>query len=218
MKKICDKYFNTSASSVVFTVMYFLGCAIAAFGLFNIIVGNPYGGVMFLIIGAIPVFISSQFRVSDKRFDEMVGAKHEEYLENHIKGKTVGKTMLEPADFSLFEGFIRDDASVRFKSCRDGKIRTTKHFVTAFSINDDGCFVSTTVYDFLSDEEPKEQFFAVLKDEKFEFTKEAVDFPNGNLKCSLKTEGGELTFWLPGNDFLVEQLIEKITDSQKRSA
>ncbi len=205
------KYFGKNTIPKIF---FALGAATIAFGGFQFLVGNTYGAMLFGAIGAFLIFIKTELQLSDKQIDALVQESQDEYLEEHIKGKLIGKQELNPKDFTLFSGYIRDGNDVSFKSCRDGKMRTSKYYVTAISANKNECTVSAKIYDMFSKETPEDEFIFTRGASEIRFEKKETEFPKGNYECVLRTVQGstekEIRFYLPTGDFLVEQIIEKL--------
>ncbi len=206
-----EKYFGRNISRII----YLISCGLLGYGAFNIVVGNSYWGAIYCAIGVIPYFIVSHKQVSDKHIDELVNTSVETYLGNHIKGKTINKKELNPDDFSTFSGFIRDDGNVRFKSCGDGKIRTSKYYVTTISVTKKECIVSMSTYDLIAEKNCHSEVVVVKSEDKVAFIKKEIEFPKGNYECTLSfeqnSEPKEIKFYLPTGDYLVGQIIEKIT-------
>lgn len=207
-----ERYFGKNIARIV----YLVSCGLLLYGGFNIVVGNSYWGAIYCVIGLLPFFIFSQMQVSNKQIDEVVEASAESYLEKHIKEKVVNKRELNPADFVVFKGFIRDSGDVRFKSCRDGKMRTSKYYVTAINVTKQETAVSMTTYDLINETDCTIDPVVVKSNEKVSFTAKEIEFPKGNYECSLvynqNAEQKEIKFYLPTGDYLVGQLIEKINE------
>lgn len=210
-KNIYEKYFENNIARIV----YLISCGLLLYGGFNIVVGNSYWGAIYCVIGVVPFFMVYHKQVSDKHIDELVEKSAEKYLDENIKGKIINKQELNPDDFLTFSGFIRDNGNVRFKSCRDGKMRTSKYYVTAVTIDKKRCMISTTVYDLISDETPIEQFVHITASEFVELTTKESELPKGNFECTLHFENNsdkkEFKFYLPSQDYVAQQFIEKIT-------
>ena len=211
-KNIYENYFGRNIARIIYVISW----SLLVYGAFNVVVGNSYWGAIYCTIGVLPFFLTYHKQVSDKSIDELVNKSVEDYLENNIKGKMIGKRELNPADFSVFSGFIRDSGDVRFKSCRDGKVRTSKYYVTAISVSKTECIVSSTLYDLLSDELPIESFIIAKGSDEVKFDKKETEFPKGNFECSLSivkdSKKVENIFYLPDGDYLAGQIIGKITD------
>lgn len=209
-KNMYEKYFGKNIARIV----YLISCGLLIYGCFNVLVGNSYWGAIYCVIGVVPFFFVYHKQVSDKHMDELVDKTKEEYLDKNIKGKTINKQELNPSKFSTFNGFIRDAGNVRFKMCRDGKMRTSKYYVTALSINRDECIVSMSTYDLIKEETRHSEIVIVTPENKVNFAKKEIEFPKGNFECTLtyllNSEEKEIKFYLPTGDYLAEQLMEKI--------
>lgn len=204
-----SKYFGNN----IMRKVYVAGIALIAVGL---IVAFAYWagyGIPIAAIGVILFFISSSMQVSDRDIDQKVNSDMESYIKEKIDGRTFGKEILKGSDFSVFSGFIRESNNVRFKSGRDGRMRTSSYFVTAIYAEKGDCKVFTTVYDLLGVEAPVDLFISTTGADRIEFKRDATEFPKGNFKCDLKVERNgkteELVFFLP-DDALVDKLVEKI--------
>ncbi len=215
MKNPYEHYFGKNIPRIIFLI----SCCILGFGGFNYAVGNPYGASIFCVIGVIPFFFTVHLQVTNKSIDEKVEKTRKEYAKKYIQGKTAGKRELVPAEFTAFSGYFWDKSGVRFKSCSDKKLRTSKYYVTAVSVNKKDCCVSTTEFNLLSEEEPKEKFIAVFNTEEISFDVHETEFPKGNFQCTLSSakngETKELCFYLPKGDYLSEQIIEEISKLAK---
>lgn len=209
MKKNYERYFGKNIARK----LYVIGLALAVIGLIvSYFIWAGYG-VPLMVVGVLLFFVSSSTQVSDKAVDEKIEAVVEEYAKQKIEGRMIGKEKLDSRDFSVFTGFIRETPEVRFKSGSDGKMRTSRYYVTAVSASKENCKVFTTIYDLISDEVPRDKMISTKGADKVEFSKEPTQFPAGNYKCELKvTKNGEsetFEFYLP-DDALADQLTEKI--------
>lgn len=108
MIKAYKSYFGKNIPRIIFL----LSCVRLCEGALNIIVGNPYGGTLILITGIIPFFFTVHRQVSSKQIDELLDNARLSYKEQNIKGKIIGKRELNPDDFSVFSGFIRENSDV----------------------------------------------------------------------------------------------------------
>ncbi|MBQ8895612.1 MAG: hypothetical protein IJY88_02330 [Clostridia bacterium] len=209
-KNIYENYFGRNIARIIYVISW----SLLVYGAFNIVVGNSYWGAIYCTIGILPFFLTYHKQVSDKSIDELVNKSVEDYLKNNIKGKMIGKRELNPADFSVFSGFIRENSDVRFKSCRDGKLRTSQYYVTAISVNRTECIISTTIYNMLSEDSPVEKFFHVNVSDIIGFNEKESEFPKGNFECNLLAskdgENQQYVFYLPAGDYLVGRIIEQI--------
>lgn len=207
-----ERYFGKNIARIV----YLISCGLLLYGGFSIVVGNSYWGAVYCVIGLLPFFLVSHLQVSNKQIDEIVETSAETYLDKHIKGVVINKRELDPADFATFSGFIRDSGDVRFKSCRDGKMRTSKYYVTAINVTKHECAVSMTTYDLINETNCVIEPIVVRAEEKVSFTAKEIEFPRGNYECTLiyhqNDEEKELRFYLPTGDYLVGQLIEKMSE------
>ncbi len=207
-----ERYFGRNIARMV----YLVSCGLLLYGGFNIVVGNSYWGAVYCMIGILPFFLVWHVQVSDKHIDELVEASAGSYLDKHIKGKTVNKRELNPAEFAIFSGYIRDSDDVRFKSCRDGKMRTSKYYVTAIKVTKQECAVSMSTYDLIKGTNCVKEPIVVKSDEKVGFTAKEIEFPKGNYECTLtycqNAEQKEMKFYLPTGDYLVRQLIDVMNE------
>ncbi len=212
MKNPYEYYFGKNIPRIIFLI----SCCILGFGGFNYAVGNSYGASIFCMIGVVPFFFTVHLQVTNKSIDDKVEKTRKEYAKKYIQGKTAGKRELAPAEFTAFSGYFWDKSGVRFKSCNDKKLRTSKYYVTAISLTTKECFVSTTEFNLLSEEAPQERFVAFDKGEEISFQTKEAEFPKSNFLCTLSAvnngEIKEFCFYLPKGDYLAEQLIEKISE------
>jgi hypothetical protein len=209
MDKKFEKYFGKN----IIRIIYVIGVALCFLGVFNLILGNPFFGAIFVTVGVITFFLTSHKQASDKDIDALLSKAQEVYCKNKIEGQVFEKATLDPSQFSVFGGFIRDSGDVRFKAGRDQKIRTSRFFVTALSTEKNDCKIFTTVYDIISGETVFDERLFTKGADKVEFSKEKIEFPRGIYKCTVKTERNgetnELSFYLP-DDALADKLTEKI--------
>ena len=208
-KKFYEKYFGRNLARI----FYLISVGFLGFGVFQVIMGNPYGGVIFCTMGVVLFFLTSHKQVSDKHIDELVQKHEKNYIAEKIDGKALGKETLKGEDFSVFSGFIRDSGDVRFKAGSDQKMRTSRFYVTAISSKKNDFKVFTTIYDMLSESEPIDKSFFTKGAAEIEFSKEIIEFPRGNYKCAIKAKRNdnseEFIFYLP-NDALADKLTEKL--------
>jgi hypothetical protein len=204
-----EKYFGKN----IIRIIYVIGVALCFLGVFNLLLANPFFGAIFVTIGVITFFFTSHKQASDKDIDALLSKTQEEYRKAKIEGQVFEKEELNPSQFSVFGGFIRDSGEVRFKAGRDQKIRTSRFFVTALSVEKNDCKIFTTIYDIISGESVFDECLFTKGADKVEFSKEKIEFPRGIYKCTVKTErNGEtnaLSFYLP-DDALADKLTEKI--------
>ncbi|MBR6563117.1 MAG: hypothetical protein IKK70_04185 [Clostridia bacterium] len=210
MKKRLDKYFGSNVGRKI----YVASIAVIAVGL---IIGAAYWwgyGLPLAALGVLGFFISSGIQVSDKDIDERIAGSVEEY-KSKLDGKSYGKETLDAREFSYFYGFIREDSETRFVSGSDGRVRTSKYFVTAISENGKLLKIFTTVYDLISDSIVFDGDITTKGAVKTEFSFEETEFPKGNKKCSLTVYTSEddkatLRFFVP-NDALADKYISKLS-------
>ncbi len=207
--KSFEKYFGSNIGRKI----YIASLAVIAIGL---IVGWSYSwryGIPVAAVGVVGFFISYGIQVSDKDVDAHVAATVENYAKEKIEGKTIGKKTLEAKDFSVFYGYIREDSQTRFVAGSDGRIRTSKYYVTAISSDNKNFIAFTSFYNLLSDEAPIDDMIYTSGADEIEFNSEMIEFPSGNKKCTLKTvkngESKEMIFYVP-NDALADKLLSNI--------
>ena len=209
MDKKYEKYFGRNVARII----YLIGVALCFLGVFNLLLGNPFYGAIFATIGVIVFFLTSHKQASDKDIDALLSKAQEEYHKAKIEGQVFEKTELDPSQFSIFGGFIRDSGEVRFKAGRDQKIRTSRFFVTALSVEKNDCKIFTTIYDIISGEAVFDESLFTKGADKVEFSKEKLEFPRGIYRCTVKTEkngeSDEFSFYLP-DDALADKLTKKI--------
>lgn len=209
MDKKYEKYFGRNIARII----YVIGVGLSFFGVFHLLLGNPFLGVIFVTVGVITFFLTSHKQASDKDIDALLSKAEEEYCKTKIEGQFFEKEELNPSQFSVFGGFIRDSGEVRFKAGNDQKIRTSRFFVTALSAEKNDCKIFTTVYDIISGKSIVDEKFFTKGADKVEFTKEKIEFPRGIYKCSVKIEKNgeteEFSFYLP-DDALADKLTDKI--------
>ena len=202
------KYFGKNTARI----FYCIGVGLALFGVVNCIVGNAFWGFFACVIGVALFFITSHKQVSDKHIDDLVAETVTAYKEEKIKGVSFFREEVDPDKFSLFYGFIRDNGEVRFKAGRDGKIRTSRFYVTAISAERDDCKVFTSVYDILSGE-VKDAKLCTKNASDVRFEKQEIEFPRGNYFCnitqSINERAEEINFYIPA-DALADKLTSMI--------
>ncbi len=166
----------------------------------------------FVVIGVIGFFICYGIQVSDKDVDEHIQKTVEDFKKS-IDGRPIGKGVTDVRNFSVFQGFLREDGETRFKSGADGKLRTSKYYVTAVNAEGKDISVFTAHYDLFSEEAPNDAFITTKGADSIEFSKEIIEFPGNSRKCTLKVMRNgvedELTFFLP-NDAFADKLISKL--------
>ncbi len=209
MKKRFDRYFGSNIGRK----FYIVSLVLIALGA---IVGYFYWwgyGMPLIALGVIGFLVSSGIQVTDKDIDEHIQNTIEEF-KKRIDGRNIGKETLDSRDFSYFYGFIREDAQTRFVSGRDGKIRTSKYFITAISAKPKNVKVFTAVCDLLSEEPANDSFISTNGAYSVDLASENVEFPAGNKKCKLYVSMNEeneeaLEFYVP-NDALADKLLDMI--------
>lgn len=208
MKKRFDRYFKKNIARK----LYIVSIALIAIGA---IVGFLYWwryGMPPMIIGVLGFFITSGIQVSDKDVDECVENSIEE-LKMQINGKQIGKETLDSKDFSFFKGFIRTDSETYFVAGSDGRIRTSKYFITAMSSNNKSAKVFSVIFDLLSEDKPNIDHINLNIDQNVDLSVEELDFPSGIKKCELTVGGNDgnksFIFYLP-NDALADKHLENI--------
>lgn len=215
MKSPYESYFGKNIPRIIFLI----ACGIMFLGAFNYFVGNLYGASIFCVIGGILIFFTIHKQISNKTIDEKVSKTEKEYAAKYLRGRVVGKRELAPTEFSTFKGYIRDSAGVRFKVCSDKRLRTSKFYVTAISVTSKEIIISGSTFDLISEEKSDEQFVVLNKNKQFSFQTEEPEFPKGNVKCLIKplseSDGKEISFYLPKEDYLAEQTIAKIVEMSK---
>ena len=163
-----------------------------------------YYAAPFLIIGIIGFFICYGIQVSDKDIDEHIQKTIEDF-KSSIDGRTFGKDVVDVRNFSVFQGFLREDGETRFKAGQDGKLRTSKYYITAVCFEDKNLSVFAVQYDLFSDQIPNNCFITTKGADEIKFNREIIEFPDHNRKCTLKVTRKnvveELTFFLPDDSF-----------------
>lgn len=209
MDKKFERYFGNNYGRKI----YIVSIVLIAIGL---AVGFAYFwgyGMPVAIVGVIGFFISYGIQVSDKDIDDHVLATVEKYKEEKIEGTLIGKEKLQAKDFSFFYGYIREDSNTRFVAGSDGKIRTSKYYVTAISADRNKFIAFTSIYNLLSNDAPIDDMVYTDSETEIEFNSEVIEFPNGNKKCTLKTTKGgeskETVFFVP-NDALADKLLSNL--------
>ncbi len=208
MKKRFERYFGNNIGRKI----YIASIVLIALG---VVVGYGYWwgyGMPLAVIGVAGFLVSYGIQVSDKDIDDHIASVIEQYKEK-INGRTARKETLDSRDFSFFYGFLREDAKTRFVAGRDGKVRTSKFYVTAISAQK-GIKVFCTVYDLLSDTVPNDSFIYADGAYSTEFSSETLEFPADNKKCrytvySNASNFETMTFYVP-NDALADKLIAKM--------
>ena len=209
MKKRFDRYFGSNIGRK----FYIVSLVLIALGA---IVGYFYWwgyGMPLIALGVIGFLVSSGIQVTDKDVDEHIQNTIEEF-KKRIDGRSIGKETLDSRDFSYFYGFIREDSQTRFVSGRDGKIRTSKYFITAVSAKPRNVKVFAAVCDLLSEEPISDSFISTNGAYTVDLASENIEFPAGNKKCKLYVSMNEeneeaLEFYVP-NDALADKLLDMI--------
>lgn len=208
MKKYAA-YFGRNAARIV----YLISVGFLGLGVFNVFLYSRWLGGVFCTIGAILFIFTSAKQVSDKHIDELVSKTENEYVKTKIEGKIVDKSPLDGNAFSVFSGFIRDSGSVRFKAGGDQKIRTSRFFVTALSVQKNDFKIFKTVYDIIADKEIVDEAVFIKNAENVSVKKTEIEFPRGIFGYEIGfTKGGNtevFKFYLP-DDALADKLISKI--------
>ena len=208
MKKRFDRYFGNNIGRK----LYIASLALIAVG---VIIGYFYFwgyGMPLAALGVIGFLVCSGIQVTDKDIDEHIENALEEF-KKRIDGRVLGKKTLDARDFSYFCGFLREDSQTRFVSGRDGKVRTSKYFITAISASRNGSVIFSAVCDLLAENEIiSESFIETNGSEKADLATEVLEFPAGNKKCTLTVNDGEtLLFYVP-NDALADKLLDTVID------
>lgn len=209
-----NKQFNRYFGKNVLSKLYTLGIALVAIGVVVLFAYNPFFGVPIAAIGVLIFFITSAFKVSDGDIDAFVAKCAEEYGEKNIDGKTVGKKVLEAKDFSVFYGFFADSSNTRFKSGRDGRVRTSKFFITAISVSKGEAHIFSSLYDILDEGKEAKSELHIGQNDEISLKKVDLEFPHGisAIELNASGEGGSkaINFYLP-DDALADQLVDKIS-------
>ena len=203
MRKDFQRYFGRNIISKLYIVsLVFVGAAV-------VLLAIRYGfiAIPLAVAGAILFFISAVYRVTDKDIDEKVASTLNNYGVELIKGRSVGKRELNENDFAYFTGYLIDKPNVRFKSGSDGKLRTSRYYVTAINVSRTEYIVSTSVYDLFESEPREDTFIRLTKDDDLALTREEVEFPRGVVKYT--TADGQI-FYLP-SDAQADDLISQIS-------
>ncbi|MBR5859655.1 MAG: hypothetical protein IKZ05_06995 [Clostridia bacterium] len=210
MKKRFDRYFGSNVGRKLYTASL---ATIAVGALIGYFYWWGYG-MPLVVIGVIGFFVSSGIQVTDKDIDEQVYQAIES-LKGRIDGRELGKETLDSRDFSYFHGYIRETSETRFARGRDGKVRTSRFYLTAISAKPKNAKVFSIVIDLLSDDATtNDQFICTNGAIGVELGTEQLDFPAGNKKCRLIVTQSEertetLEFFLP-NDALADKLLDTI--------
>ncbi len=208
MKSRFTRYFGSNIARKIYVACL----ALIAIGAFIGYAYWWYYAAPFVIIGAIGFFICYGIQVSDKDVDEHIQKTVEDF-KSSIDGRTIGKDITDIRNYSIFQGFLREDGETRFKAGRDGKLRTSKYYITAVCAEGKSFSVFTAHYDLFSEETPNNCFITTKGADEIEFNREIIEFPGKNRKCTLKvTRNGvaeDLTFYLP-DDALADKLIAKL--------
>lgn len=205
MKKPFDRYFGKNIVSKI----YAAGIVLIAIGVVVAFAYSAFYGIPVAALGVLLFFITSAFKVSDSDLDEFVAKRTEEYAEQKIEGKAFGKKTLEAKDFSVFNGFFCDSNDVKFKSGRDGKVRTSRFFITAVSVSKGEAHIFSTDYELLSDSEIRFSEIHLSKDDEITVKKVESEFPRGIFAITINTSDNDVSFYLP-DDALADQLISDI--------
>ena len=208
MKSRFSRYFGSNIGRKIYIASLALIAVGAAIGY-----GYWWGyGFPFIIVGAAGFFISYGIQVSDKDIDEHINKTIEDF-KNSIDGRTIGKDVIDVRNFSVFQGYLREDGETRFKAGRDGKLRTSKYYITAVYSDSKGFTVFSICHDLFSEDIPNDVMITTKGADEVEFSREIIEFPGKNRKCTLKTvvngTTDELVFYLP-DDALADKLISKL--------
>lgn len=208
MKSRFTRYFGANIARKI----YIACLALIAIGAVIGYVYWWYYAAPFIIIGAIGFFICYGIQVSDKDIDEHIQKTIEDF-KSSIDGRTFGKDVVDARNFSVFQGFLREDGETRFKAGQDGKLRTSKYYITAVCSEGKNLSVFTVQHDLFSDQIPNNCFITTKGADEIKFNREIIEFPSKNRKCTITvTKNGEsedLTFYLP-DDALADKLISKL--------
>ncbi len=208
MNKKFDKYFGNNIARKI----YIAGIILIGIG---IIIAYAYWagyGIPIAALGIIAFFATSSFQVSDRDIDEQVASSEAVFLKNEVEGKSIRKENLILEDFSVFSGYICD-SETRFKAGSDGKIRTSKYFITAICEKNKHHVVATSVFDLLSNKPANAEIITTKDADLIKVTTIPTEFPKGNLKCTLsimRSETEEKYDFYLSDDALAEQFIAKM--------
>ena len=208
MKSRFTRYFGSNIARKIYVACL----ALIAIGA---VIGYAYWwyyAAPFVITGAIGFFICYGIQVSDKDIDEHIQKTVEDFKHN-IDNRAIGKDVTDVRNYSIFQGFLREDGETRFKAGRDGKLRTSKYYVTAVCSEGKNITVFTAHYNLFSDEVPNDSFITTKGADEISFNREIIEFPGKNRKCTLKVTKCDveesLVFYLP-DDALADKLIAKL--------
>lgn len=207
MKSRFTRYFGANVARK----LYIACIALIAIGF---IIGYMYWWYFaspFVVVGTAGFLVCYGIQVSDKDVDEHIEKTVEDFKKS-IDGREIGKSVTDARNFSVFQSFLREDGETRFKSGSDGKLRTSKYFITAVSAEGKDITVFTAKYDLFSEETPADSFITTKGADSVEMTREIIEFPCNNRKCTLKVTRNddveELTFYLP-DDAFADKMIAK---------
>lgn len=201
-KNYLERYFNTK----IWNILYFSGFGVIAAGAAVAYLYWGFLGLCIVGVGVVMFLLSTSFRITEKDIDACVAETKENYGRDMINGKYAGKRELNAKDFKYFSGFIRDKANVRFKSGRDGKIRTSRYYITAICVDAGGFVAQCSIYDLFGREKREDSFIALRKGQDMNLTAEKAELPRGNVKY---TAADGSVFWL-ADDALADDLISRI--------
>lgn len=98
MEKKYIKYFGRNVARIIYCIGAGLSCA----GVFCLLFSHKGLGFLAVLIGVPLFFITSAIQASDKDIDRLVSDAESGYKDEKIKGKVIGKKVLNPDDFSIF--------------------------------------------------------------------------------------------------------------------
>lgn len=217
-KKKKDKNMNRYFGNNLATVFYVLSFAMMAIGLVGVFLGYFYfyAGCLALI-GVVLFFITVRMKITDKDYDEVMSRSVSQYKEKYLEDKMINRKKVEPETVDLFYGYLFDQAGLKRKLGKDGKMRSSRYYITAVRVNRTGFLISYSEYDTLTGDESHQFIYAEPEnDVSLERPREKPALGDSRYVIHIGGEKEEtvLVFHLP-DDALADEKLKAIEDLKK---
>ena len=208
-RKTMERYFGNNLATVFYIISGFLIAAglIGIFFRFYIIICAAV-----TIVGIILFFITIRMKITDKDYDEPLNKSADSYKKEHIENYSINRKPLDPETFDLFYGYLFDQPGIKRKVGKDGKMRSSRYYVTALHADRNGFVIFYSEYDNLDGHEEHRVIHAHTGDQvSVERPSEKPVFGDFRYTISVQSaeEAASLSVHLP-DDALVDEKLSLI--------
>lgn len=145
-----SRYFGNNLA----TVLYIVSIAMIVVGLLGVFFRYfiLYAGIL-AVLGIVLFFITVRLKITDSDYDGVVNASVDSYRGKHLSDVIINRKKADPESFDLFTGYLYDRPGTLRKQGKDGKMRSSRYYITALKANRAGFIVSSSEYDTLTGDE-----------------------------------------------------------------